>query len=154
MNRSYFVLVVLAVAALCGVFLMTAVDIRAFIDAPSLAVVLLFPVLMSFGSHGPREIGKSYRVAFEVPGATRAELETALAYFEGLGRYLAWGGALGVTVGLVVVLGYAGLGNDVAAVGKGLALCLLSAVYAIALICLVAIPFRAAVRKRLAQLGG
>ncbi len=151
MNRSYFAVLVLALGAVFGVFVFTAVDIRAFIDLPSLAVVMLFPLLMSFGSHSPREIGRSYAVAFGASGATRAEIEGAVAYFDGLNRYLVCGGALGVSVGLVAILGFAGLGSNVEAVGKGLAVCLLSAVYAIVLIAVVAVPFRAAVRKRLAQ---
>lgn len=150
MNRSYFVVLVLALGAVMSVFYMTGVDFRAFLDIPSLAVVLVFAVLMSFASHSPREIGRSYRVAFSSRSATRAEIESARVYFDHLNRYLAYGGALGVTIGLVAILGFAGIVGDVGAVGRGLAVCLLSAVYAVVLIAVVAVPFRAAVCKRLA----
>jgi len=95
MNRSYFAVLVLALGAVFGVFVLTAVDVRAFIDLPSLAVVMLFPLLMSFGSHSPREIGRSYAVAFGASGATRAEIEGAVAYFDGLNLNFPYDGESG-----------------------------------------------------------
>jgi hypothetical protein len=152
MSKRYFVLLGLALAAVVGVFALTGVTILAILDVPSLAVVIMFPVLMDFASHGPRDIARCFRVAFTSNAATRTELESALVYFDGLSRYLASGGVLGVTIGMVAVLGFAPVRRDLESVGLGLALCLLAAVYAVVLIAMVAVPFRTAVRKRLASL--
>ncbi len=68
------------------------------------------------------------------------------------------GGALGSPAGVAVsriyhiaILLMGSLLTDVQRVGRGLALCLLSALYAILLTAAVAVPFRTAVRKRLAE---
>jgi hypothetical protein len=158
MNRSYFVVVVLALAIVVGLFACTGLTLLAFVDLPSLGVVLLPAVVMGFAAHSPRETGRAYRVAFSKNEATREELGQAEAYFDGLTRYLACGAALGIVVGFVtVLLATAGIGASAQAIedraagmGRGVALSMICVVYALMLIVLVALPFRTAIRKRLA----
>jgi hypothetical protein len=159
MNRSYFVVVILTLAFLVGLFACAGVPLAAFVDFPSLGVVLAPALLMGFAGHSPREIARSFRVAFTKQGASGVELGQAETYFDALVRYLACGGALGVVVGFVAMfLATAGVGIAAAsvvrdkadAVGRGTALALVCLIYALVLIILVALPFRTAIRKRLA----
>ena len=151
MTKRYFVLVVLSLAVVLGAIIMAKAKVLAFIDLPSVAVVVAPAVLMGFAAHSPRQIGRSYRVAFQSQRASREELGEAVAYFDGLALYVACGGGIGVTTGVVAMLLVL---QDVASIGRGLALCLISALYAVLLIALVVVPFRTAIKRRLAALAG
>jgi hypothetical protein len=159
MSKSYVLVVVLTLALLVALLAFSGAPLLAFVDLPSLGIVVAPAILMGFAGHSPREIAGAFRVAFARQGATRKELEEAEAYFDGLARYLVCGGLLGIVVGAVsMLLAASGLGvaaqeferQVTSAVGKGVALCLLSLFYTLVLIVLVALPFRTAIRKRLA----
>jgi len=155
MAKRYFLVLALTLAALIGVIVVFGtgllVDLLVLIDLPSLGLVVALAALMGFAAHSPREVGRSYRLAFSGRGGSREELEQAATYFDGLMRYLACGGAIGALMGFVEMLRTIG---DMASVGRGLATCLLSALYAVLLIAVVGVPFRTAIRKRLAGLAG
>jgi flagellar motor component MotA len=149
MTKRYFLVVALTLGAVLAASFLTGAGLAAFLDFPSLAVVLAPAVLMGFAAHSPREVGRSYRLALSDAEGSREELEQAAAYFDGLARYLACGGAVGVTIGIVAILVSI---KDAESAGRGFALCLLAALYAVLLIAVVAVPCRTAIRKRLAGL--
>ena len=147
MTKRYVLVVALTLAAFVGAIYLTKAPLLAYIDLPSAAMVLVPAVLMGFAAHTPRQVARCYRVAFRGETASREELADAAAYFDALTRYLACAGAIGVLVGGVALLL---LISDLATVRRGIALCLISGLYAVVLIALVAVPFRTAVRRRLA----
>jgi flagellar motor component MotA len=151
MTKRYVLVVTLTLAVLVAASLLTGAGLAAFLDLPSLAVVMAPAVLMGFAAHSPREVWRSCRLALSDREGSREELEQAAAYFDGLARYLACGGAIGVMTGIVAILVSV---KDVESAGRGFALCLLAALYAVLLVVLVAVPFRTAIRKRLAGLVG
>jgi len=149
MAKRYFLALGLTLAALVGTVIVARGNLLVLIDLPSLGLVVALAALMGFAVHSPREVGRFYRLAFSGRGENREELEQAAVYFEGLIRYLACGGAIGALTGVVEMLCRIG---DKASIGRGLAMCLLSALYAGILIAVVGVPFRTAIRKRLAGL--
>jgi len=149
MAKRYFLVLGLTLAAMVGAIVVFGVGSRVFFDLPSLGLVVASAALMGFAAHSPREVGRSYRLALSDRGGSLEELEQAAAYFDGLVRYLACGGAIGVLTGVVAMLVAL---QDKASVGRGLALGLLSVLYAVLLIEVVGVPFRTAIRKRLAGL--
>ena len=149
---SLFYLIGAAVAVGTWVFAIVASAgrIAVFMNVPSLVVVLVPAAGLCLSSFRPQEIGRSFRVAFARSPAQATELRVAAAFFRALQRYLLLTGPVGGLVGLIVML--ASLG-DVSGQGIGLALCLLTVLYSVLLALLLALPFRAAVERRLAELG-
>lgn len=151
MKKSYFVIVVLFLGLCVASILVARIPIAAFLDVPTLVFAPGIAILMGFAGMRPREIGRSFRVAFLSTPADRAELERARVYFDSMLKYLALGGAVGIGIGFVAIVG---LVRDAQRVAAGWAVAMLAVVYALVFITVVAVPFGAAVRRRLADLEG
>jgi flagellar motor component MotA len=83
--------------------------------------------------------------------ANKAELETAVAYFAAMRRFLLASGLVGVGMGAVhVMAGLGRLSNE--ALGEAIAVSLIALVYAGFGILLVALPGETAAKKKLAML--
>jgi hypothetical protein len=153
MNRFYPVAVVLVLGLILAGIAIDAASVLFFIDVPSLAVVLVPVLAMSFASFTPREIGGSFRAAFVRSHADAALLRTAAAFFRALERYIILSGFLGVLIGLVSMLVVMGSGKGVPdnKVTVGFSLLLLSVFYALVFLLLIAVPFRSAADRKLAE---
>ncbi len=151
MSRFYWVALVIVLAVVV-IAIVWSLGTLLFVDVPSLVVVVVPVLAMSIASFSPREIGKSFRVAFARQPAEPAELRTAAAFFRALQRYLILSGLIGVFTGVISLLGWIGQKPSLSTnVASGFALLLISAFYAIVLLLTVAVPFRSAVDKRLAE---
>ena len=150
MKPVYFVVLPLMLAFIVLTIVWAGAGIPAYVDPASLAVVLSFPILMSFATHSLREIGRSFRLAFGAGPAGRPELERALLYFRGVGRHLLYGGGFGLVTGLVALLSSF---EEPRQIGRGLAVAVITTQYAILLNALLAWPCQAAIRRRLLDVG-
>lgn len=149
MSRFYWAALVIVVAILV-IAVVWSLGTLLFLDVPSLIVVIVPVLAMSFAAFSPRDIGKSFRVAFTRQPAEPAELRTAAAFFKALERYIILSGLIGVFTGVISMLGAVSRDSSLN-IASGFALLLVSAFYAIVLLLVVAVPFKAAVDKRLAQ---
>lgn len=147
MKRSYPVLLVVFLGLWTAAILMAGGRITVFVSVPALAVVVAVSLVMLLGSFSFREIGRCFAVAYGDSPESRDDLEVALAFFEAAERYLIVSGVLGFFVGAVTML--ANL-TDASTMGSGTALALLTVVYGLMLYIGLVVPFKAAVKRKLA----
>ena len=145
MKKQYFLCVLL----ICGVFTAAMALVDGFIyffDLPSI-LFLLIPVFLVLLSHfSPAEMAGAFRSAMAGYEATEKELSDSLLFFKTMQKALLVVSALGFLTGLIVL---AGIKSDAATFRNGLGVAILIVYYAAALVMLVALPFKSAVKKKL-----
>lgn len=118
-----------------------------YLNIPSLVVVIGFPASLLLATHSLREIGAAFRASRS--GTGRGELQAAVVFFSAMQRYVLWSGVLATMIGVIAILSTLGAGEHV---GMGGAIALITVFYSIMLNLAVALPFRHAAEKRLAEL--
>jgi flagellar motor component MotA len=152
MNRYYFAAVALVLAVLALGIVFAAARLNAFLDWPCLIMVIVPPGLLSLAAFPPRVVGRSFRVAFSRQKATEPELRQAAWFFRFLERSVLVAGFIGALIGVVAILSQL-REVEVQRLGQGFALLLITVFYALVLVLVVTVPFRAAVERRLAERG-
>ncbi|MCX7040878.1 MAG: MotA/TolQ/ExbB proton channel family protein [Spirochaetes bacterium] len=150
MNRFYFIAVVLALCVLVIGMVFAAARIGYFVDYASLIMVIVPAAVLCLAAFPPRVIGRSFTVAFSRQTASEQELRQAAVFFASLQRCFLLSGAIGALIGIVTILAQL---QEVAMakLGQGFALLLITVLYALVLTLVLAVPFRAAVERRLAE---
>jgi flagellar motor component MotA len=138
---------VIVIAVLVLLVVLAGGEIADFISPMSLLLVVIPPVIMALANFRLREIGRGIRLAFESTIGTTKELSDALLLFVSLGRYVALSGVLGTFLGIIVMLSR--LQADAPTVGLGLALSLITALYAVVVYMVVVLPLRTAISRKL-----
>ncbi len=151
MNRFYFVAVVLALGVLVLGTIFAAARIAYFVDYASLIMVVVPAAVLCLAAFPPRVVGRSFVVAFSRQEASEQELRQALVFFTSLQRFFLLSGAIGALIGIVTILAQL---QEVAMakLGQGFALLLITVFYSLVLTLVLAVPFRAAVERRLAKM--
>lgn len=150
MNRFYFVAAALALCVLVIGMVFAAARIDYFLDYPSLIMVVVPAAVLCLAAFPPRVIGRSFTVAFSRQTASEQELRQAAVFFRTLERFILLSGVIGALIGIVTILSQQ---QDVPMkkIGQGFALLLITVFYALVLTLVLAVPFRAAVERRLAE---
>ena len=149
MNRFYFLAVILVLGVLAISMVFAAARIAIFLDIPTLIILTVPSLALCLATFPPRDIGRSFAAAFTRHASTEAELRTAAVFFRSLERYILLSGFIGALIGIITILTVAELSNT-EGVATGFALLLLSVFYALVLMLALAVPFRAAVDRKLA----
>ncbi len=147
MKRSYpfWILVYLGIAAFAWVL---AGGLSIYLDLPSLAVILLLPLPLLIATFPLRELRAAFACVFH-NSVDLVELRSALVVFSTAERLLLLAGLFGVVSGLIGIFSHAS-GADM--IGRGLALALVTPLYAVVIMMAFTVPLRAAVRRRIARL--
>ena len=148
MKKFYPVSVLLFVGITALAILFSGLRFGYYISLPPLVIVVGFPAVMLFATHGPAEIRAAFRAAYQ--SSDPAELRLAVVFFSAAQRYLLWSGFIATLLGIVALL--ASLGDE-SHIGAAAALSLITVLYAIILNVIFALPFRHAAEKRLARVG-
>lgn len=146
MKKFYPVSVLIVFAVVISAIIMNGVSIALYLNIPALIFVVVLTAGLLFGTYSPREMGEAFRAAYH--GTDAAVLRKAVVFFGAMHRYLLWSGALATLTGVIVLL--ASLGDETT-IGFGAALALITVMYAIVLSLVLALPFRHAAEKRLAE---
>ena len=157
MKRIYFLALVLFFGLWYMGILATGVEVGVFLNPICLILILAVPLVLMLSNFSPREIIRCFTVGFgpKTTGLREKEVEikelrNALLFFSALQRFFILTGMTGVLVGAVAIL--VGL-TDAAALASGVAIALLTVVYALILTTCLTIPFRTGLSKRLIDLG-
>jgi len=150
MNRFYFVGVALVLGVLVLGMIFAAARIGFFVDMPSVLMVIVPAVILSLAAFPPRVIGRSFSAAFSRREASEADLRQAVVFFRFVERTVLLSGFIAALLGIVTILSLL-RGIAMENIGQGFALLLLSVFYSLVLMLVVAVPFRAAVERRLAE---
>ena len=154
MRRWYFAGVVLVLGLIAASVRMAGGRLTVFVSLGAFALVVLPAVLMSLANFSFVEIGDAFAAAFGSDGsrggeAARARLERARIFHEALGRYIIGSGVLATFLGVIIML--ANLNSEVATVGSGFAIALITVFYSLVLYVVLVVPFRAGIERRLAE---
>ncbi len=146
MKKIYplMLLLFLAVGSLGVIFAGASASL--FLNLPSLIIVLVIAVSLSLCTFGPSEIVHYFAIAFRVDDNDQSGLRDGIVFFRALQWYLIAGGLIGFLIGLITLL--AGLQSSTS-VGSGTAIALLTVLYGLVLAAGVAVPFRAALERKL-----
>jgi flagellar motor component MotA len=150
MNRFYFVGVILVLCVLVFGMLFAAAGIGYFVDFASLIMVVIPAVILCLVTFPPRVIGRSFTVAFNRQTASEAELRQAAVFFRTLKRFILLSGFIAALIGIVTIL-WQQQDMPTAKISQGFAVLLISVFYSLILILVLAVPFRAAVERKLAE---
>ena len=118
------------------------------VDMPSFLVSIVVPYALASIGFGFAATRAAYRAPFD-SGSGRKELASARAYFRSLTRYIVAWAVFAIVTGFIALL--VASSGDSAGMGKNVAICILSALYAAVILILFVIPFQAAIDGRLAE---
>ena len=146
MRKFYPVSVIIVFAVVIFAIIMNGVSIGLYVSIPALIFVVVLTTGLLFGTFSPSEMGEAFRTAYH--GTEPSALRKAIAFFRAMHHYLLWSGVLATLTGIIVLLATLG---DETTVGFGAALALVTSFYAIVLSLALALPFKHAAEKRLAE---
>ena len=149
MKRIYFLSIPLFLSILVMAIVSSAASISLYLCLPCLILTVAGPFFMLLGSFTPREMGRSFLVAFSGTDADKAVLATAASFFKAAQSYVLLTGFIGALIGVVAMLAEL---TDKTNLGFGLALVLMTILYSLCLLSILVIPFRVGVQRRLADL--
>jgi flagellar motor component MotA len=151
MNRFYVPALVLVVAVIVVSIMLAAGRLVYFVDYPSFIIAFIPAILLSLATFTPADIARSFRACMGKTAAPEKDLKAAVVFFRAAQRYLFFSAGIGALIGVISMLSQI---QDMKAIGMGFAILLTCVFYAIVLTLTVALPFRAAAERKLAELTG
>lgn len=145
MTRFYPVSLVLFIGLCAAGIAMAGGRIDVFLSWPALVIVVAISFVLSLAGFSLPQIAAAFRTAY-AESATDDQLASADAYFTALGRYLIGSGLVGTLIGAITLLSNL---RDPATMGAGTALALATLLYGLMLWLALALPFQAAIRRRI-----
>lgn len=121
------------------------------VDLPSLLVALVAPFIVAMATYGPSRAMRAFSCPFD-PEAVVAELASARAFFACFLRYLVAFTVFAVVTGTIMLLGYLSEEN-LAMIGRNLAIALLSLFYGSVGSILFILPCMSEIDRRIAHKG-
>jgi flagellar motor component MotA len=148
MKKIYGILIIVTLALFTLGIVFAGASLLAYINFPAFIVVVVPPCLLAIAAFGLHSFGRSFAVAFQNVAATTKELKVALAFFNVLGRVVLLSGFIGTMIGLIAMLANI---EDPEQIGPAMSIALVTLFYSLVLMCIVTVPFKAAIHKRLAE---
>ena len=139
MKKSYLIFLVLSIGMLVVAVVFAGANIGLFVNLPALIVVVFLPCFIVIGVFGFQAFLRSFRLAYIGNDATKEELVTGAAIFSLLGKSLLLTGLITSMIGLITILGNLQTAQEI---GKVLAIALITLLYSLILIFLVALPHK------------
>ncbi|MCK5200024.1 MAG: MotA/TolQ/ExbB proton channel family protein [Spirochaetales bacterium] len=151
MKFFYFtVIIVFAVLLFLTCWVAAGIDsVGIFIDPPSAMLVILCSLVLLLANYSLRDIRKHFAMGFKKENFDSTDLKNGIVFFSALQKYLLLSGMMGTFIGMIAMLAML---DDTAKIGRALSLSLLTALYAIILSMVVAVPFKAGLQKRLNEI--
>ena len=151
MKKTYFIFLILCIGLLILGIVFTGAIIGLYLNFPAIVIVVLLPSFAVIGAFGFSTFLRSFRLAFAGTNATVKQLKTGVALFAAFGRCLLLTGVITSMIGLIGMLGDLREAHEL---GRAIAISLVTLFYALILIFIVTIPFKAAHERRLLELNG
>ncbi|MFC1545049.1 hypothetical protein ACFL4X_02690 [Gemmatimonadota bacterium] len=107
--------------------------------------MIALPLLMAMSTYSPKEIGECFAVAFKKECADSAMIEKGIHFFGLLRTYLIVTALMTVMIGFILIMATV---KDMSTIGPKWAVAAICLYYALALMLLVTIPFKAGLQKR------
>jgi hypothetical protein len=151
MKRSYFIMVPAAIAIICWVILEGGGRLGLFMDYLGMLLMIPVPLFMAMATYSPAEIVDCFAVAFRKEGADPAMIEKGIHFFSILQKYLIVAALLTFMIGFILIMATL---EDLSRIGPYAAVAVVCIYYALALMLLVTIPFKAGLERKKIEMGG
>ena len=115
-----------------------------FIDLPSLIITILIPLILLAGAYKPSEISNFVTLPCRKNNASTEEISEGIVFLSAMQHYLVLSGLLGFFIGLIIVFS---VSEDLAWMGKAMAVNLVCPFYSILLITLICIPSKTSLKR-------
>ena len=142
----YFLSVILFCGLIVGAIYASGATITYFLNIASFLMVAGISFSLLLGSYTPKEMARYFSVAFTGEERTDNELKKAYNFFEAIQQYMLLSGFIGTMIGAITMLV---LLEDTSKVGFGAALALMTLLYGLLIILLIALPFKNGIKKML-----
>ena len=144
MKRSYFIVVPAAIAIICWVIYVSG-GLIVFVDDAGLLLMIPLPLLLAMATFSPAEIVDCFAVAFRKEGADLAMVEKGIHFFSILQTYLIVTALLTFMIGFILIMSRL---VDLSGFGHKMAVAEICIFYALFLMLMVTIPFKAGLERK------
>ena len=104
---------------------------------------------MLLANYSLGDIGKYFSIGFGTEASSPADLKNGILFFKSFQKYLLISGGIGFFMGLIAMLATL---DDPDRIGLGIALSLVTVLYAFFFSIIIAVPFRTGLEKKLNEL--
>jgi flagellar motor component MotA len=150
MRKMYVVGAVLFIALILGAIITSGGRVQAYLSIPCFVMVPGCTFVLLLTNFSVREMGRSFAVGFRKKDADIEDLKRGFVFFQSMQYYLILSGVLGTMVGTIALLSNL---KDSSTIGSGTALALITILYGVVFLMLVAIPFKTGIKKRIVEAG-
>jgi len=112
--------------------------------------MIALPLLVAMATYSPAEIVDCFAVAFRKEGADPAMIEKGMHFFSILQTYLIVTALLTFVIGIILIMT---VSEDLSQIGPKTALAVVCIYYALLLMLLVTMPFKAGLEKKKIEMG-
>ena len=148
MKRAYFIAVILVVALMGAAVDLAGGGIWLFISPISFILTPIVSLILMLCTFSPAEMVGCFTTALKREKSDEVIIERGILFFQTLQHYLLFSGIFSTLLGTVLML--ANL-EDPEAIGPGAAVALLTILYALFLIMIVTVPFKASLKRMLIE---
>ena len=150
MRKSYFILMPLTLALLVWAYYeFSGVEMIYFLDLPSLLIIPILPLLMTFCTFRPLEIRDYFAMALNNNESDSVKLEGAIHFFHTLQTYAYLAAGISFVMAVIYILS---VEKDISRIGPMLAVALICILYSLGLAFFITLPLKAGLRKLLHEL--
>ena len=148
MKKTY-VLSLILFLAIMGLAMILTGCVACFFDIGSLVMVLISAIIMILANYSIADIGKYFALGYRKEAVMPSELKDGILFFKSFQKYLAIAGGIGFFMGLIAMLATL---DDPEKIGRGLALALITVLYAMFFSMIITVPFRTGLERKLNEL--
>ena len=148
-KRSYFIILPVAVAFISWIINWSG-SLLHFLDLLSVVFMIALPLLIAMATYSPAEIVECFAVAFRKEGAEPAMIEKGIHFFSILRSYLIFSALIAFMIGFILIMATV---EDLSRIGPYTSVAVVCIFYALVLILLVTIPFKAGLEKKKIEMG-
>ena len=149
MKRSYFIVLPAAIAFISWTINWSG-SLLYFLDLLSVVFMVALPLLIALATYSPAEIVDCFAVAFSKERVDIGRIEKGIHFFSILRSYLIITALIAFMIGFILIMATV---EDLSQIGPYAAVAVVCIYYALLLILLVTIPFKAGLEKKKIEMG-
>ncbi len=148
MKKSFIIYLAVSMGIYVFAILISGGSLILFWDVPTIMLTPGIPLILMLGHYSPSEIIEAFRIAGKGSNCD-VEIQKSLLFFKTIHRLIMLSGYFAVLLGVVMILTTYPSENFNKDVGNYMAVCILSAAYAIFFVMIICVPFESALEKKL-----
>ncbi len=149
MKKTYFIYAVVCLTVFgLGIFFAKG-NFSFFFNPFGLTIFIVPTFALLLAGFSPAEIIRAFAIALDKNSGSASEYKKSILMFDGIFNYILASALCAVILGFVLMLSHP---KEPEKFGFGLAVCLLTILYALIMILVVVLPFKLALKKKLIEI--